>query len=190
MKALFIAGVLYVLAVSTSLFQSTYQQEPDFRYLGDSISLRAQQVLIKNLLQAVQKSGTATAVDFCNVKAIPLTDSLSKKYGVIIQRISTRNRNPINAATTDDAKILGQFDLTKKPMLRDTLLKNAEDYTYYKPIRVAMPACLNCHGNPGTDIDRTTLQVINNKYPNDKATGYQLNDLRGAWKLTFTKKPE
>jgi cytochrome c553 len=56
---------------------------------------------------------------------------------------------------------------------------------YYKPIRIVMPACLKCHGVPGTDIDSVTIQKLQSLYPADLATGYRLNDFRGLWKVEF-----
>jgi hypothetical protein len=48
-----------------------------------------------------------------------------------------------------------------------------------------MPACLQCHGQPGTDINEATMAQIKNLYPEDHATGYKLGDVRGLWKVTF-----
>ncbi len=31
------------------------------------------------------------------------------------------------------------------------------------------------------------LEMIKARYPDDLATGFTLNDFRGAWKITFTK---
>jgi hypothetical protein len=45
--------------------------------------------------------------------------------------------------------------------------------------------CLGCHGtveNIGPDVKT----VLNNKYPDDKATGYQMDDLRGAVSIQKT----
>ena len=41
--------------------------------------------------------------------------------------------------------------------------------------------CLQCHGSKGIDIAPETLKVIEEKYPNDQATGYTENQLRGIW---------
>jgi hypothetical protein len=59
---------------------------------------------------------------------------------------------------------------------------------YYKPIRIAMPACLKCHGSAEKDIDPKTLAIIRQKYPDDLATNYKEGDLRGLWKITFSGK--
>jgi hypothetical protein len=41
--------------------------------------------------------------------------------------------------------------------------------------------CLQCHGKPNVDINEATLGQIEKLYPNDKAVGYGLNELRGIW---------
>jgi cytochrome c551/c552 len=45
-----------------------------------------------------------------------------------------------------------------------------------------MPTCIKCHGGK-TDITESTQKMIAQKYPNDKAIGYQMGDLRGMWKI-------
>jgi hypothetical protein len=50
--------------------------------------------------------------------------------------------------------------------------------------------CLQCHGEPGSDVDETTLAVIRKKYPNDLAIDYGLNELRGIWKVSWKLEEE
>ena len=153
---------------------------------ADSIATVSQNVLLKNVAAAIQKGGTEYAVDFCHVKAIPITDSLSKEVRMSIQRISDKNRNPENKLKTEtDRSIFDEF--RKKQELSDTLLVQKDQYVYYKRINLSMPACLKCHGNPQDDIEEKTLQKINTFYPNDKAIGYKLNDFRGLWKIEINK---
>lgn len=71
--------------------------------------------------------------------------------------------------------------------LHDTLIHVEENMIYYKPILTAMPACLQCHGNE-EQIEPETWKKIQALYPEDKATGYGLNELRGMWKIEFGKK--
>lgn len=190
MKTLAFSSLLFGWAVLSVGFQSPrpLQQAKDYRKLGDSISLQAQQTLIKNLLGAIQKGGADYAVEFCNEKAMPLTDSLSEKYRVEIQRISAKNRNPKNVASLFDKKILALFESTTVPLLKDTLIDTPKGYVYYKPIKIGMPTCLQCHGKPKEDINEATASTIRKKYRFDKATGYAMGELRGAWKLTFSTK--
>ena len=181
MKRILFASSLFVVAILTTALKSSPTQSVNYRHLGDSLSLKAQQTLLSNLLGAIEKGGAAYAVDFCHENASPLTNSVSSQ--VKIQRVSTRNRNPDNAATIFDKKILDVFE--SNTPLKDTLVAIPKGYVYYKPIRIGIPTCLQCHGQPKKDIEAATAKTIQKKYRFDKATGYQMGQLRGAWKLTF-----
>lgn len=54
---------------------------------------------------------------------------------------------------------------------------------YYKAISIGMPTCLKCHGDKSVEIDPLALKLIAQKYPEDKATGYKIGELRGMWKI-------
>jgi len=41
--------------------------------------------------------------------------------------------------------------------------------------------CMQCHGSENEQIDNNTLAKINELYPDDKATGYGVGELRGIW---------
>ena len=58
---------------------------------------------------------------------------------------------------------------------------------FYKPIMINSKACLKCHGEPGKHIAAETSEKIKERYPNDFATGFRLNEFRGSWKITFRK---
>lgn len=156
-----------------------------FMRLGDSITVVVQQVLLSNVMLATKAGGAGHAVAFCNERAMALTDSLALKYNCRIQRISDKYRNPANKPGEKEAALLKKLGSLNaaSPLIfnEDSIL------VYYKPIRVAMPICLNCHGMEGTNILPGTLEVIRQKYPDDLATGYKEGDFRGLWKITFRK---
>ena len=95
-----------------SLTCSQPEQPTDYTHLKvrfDSITTVSQQALLTTVQLHMKKGGPTAAVEYCNVYAVPLTDSLSNKYKVKISRISDRNRNPTNIATNDTER-----DLLKK----------------------------------------------------------------------------
>lgn len=162
----------------------------DYRNTGDSIAALAQRVLLSNVSSAMQNGGPANAVDFCHIHASDITDSLSNSMNVTIERISFKNRNPKNApVTSEDSLALNYFAsaLEQNLNLKDTIFTSALQTLYYKPIAIALPACLKCHGKTGQDIDAKTAAILQSKYPEDKAKEYKMGDLRGAWKITFEK---
>lgn len=150
--------------------------------LGDSIATEVQNTLLKNVSNAIEKGGTDYAVEYCNLKALPLTDSISQKHQVKIQRLSNKNRNPNNAIETAiDQKAWKHIQSQKS----STILQDHQGKVYYyKPIVAAMPTCIKCHGTT-EDISENTQKIIAQQYPNDKATGYKTGDLRGMWKIEW-----
>ena len=75
MKPHLLSLSLFTFAVFSTAFYSSSTTPPqavDYQKLGDSLSLQAQQTLIKNLLSAIEKGGAAYAVDFCNENATAL----------------------------------------------------------------------------------------------------------------------
>lgn len=153
----------------------------------DSIATASQKELLKNVSTAFRKGGTVYAVGFCNIMAIPITDSLSEAHRVLISRITDRTRNPENGLTTENDKaVFGSFRENKD--LVDSLLTENSKIVYYKRINTSMPTCIKCHGNPEKDIEPATLAKIKTLYPNDQATGYSMNEFRGLWRIEKDKK--
>lgn len=148
----------------------------------DTIATLSQKALLMNVAGALKKGGTEYAVEFCNDKAMPITDSLSKQYQVSISRITNQTRNSSNNLKTEtDKAVFKSFE--NNPSLIDSLVLEGENYAYYKRINTALPTCIKCHGNPESDIEPATYTKIKTLYPNDKATGYSMDELRGLWKI-------
>jgi hypothetical protein len=154
---------------------------------GRTISMAAQMELLKNVSAAMEQGGPTHAIGFCNVHALPLTDSLSNTHGAKISRISDKNRNAQNALSTELEKQLWQYYQSNWATAKqaDTVVASQGKTIYYKPISIAMPACLKCHGEPTVDIAENTIALIDSLYPNDKAKHYKLDDFRGLWKIEF-----
>lgn len=150
---------------------------------GDSISAIVQKVLLANVMQAMKSGGPGYAVSFCNEQAMPLTDSLSKAHNCLIQRVSDKYRNPVNKLTAQDQEIWAKMASAATA----NTISGSENgqVVFYKPIKIAMPACLTCHGTAGKEMDPKTFEIIKQKYPDDLAAGYKEGDLRGLWKITF-----
>lgn len=188
--------VVGLLMLLYSCGQETPQQKPQamteeqYLSLGDSVATNAQKLLLQNLVNAIKEKGIAAAVGYCNVNAIPLTEQASHQYQVSLQRISDKNRNPKNAIQEEQDM---QAWTAMQQLMQDTskhkkhlLVNNEQGATYYKAITIAMPTCLSCHGEKDKDLATDTWNTIQTSYPQDKAHGYQMGQLRGLWKVRFT----
>ena len=167
---------------------NTAEQNADYKTKGANIAEAAQINLLKNVTAAIQKGGTEHAIGFCNLKAGGLTDSLSKVFNCDISRISYKNRNPQNRlSSATDLSVWVNYERGNQDVSKDTVCMDTKTNktVYYKPIKIAMPTCLKCHGKAGEDIEEKTLSKINELYPKDLAKEYKMGDLRGLWKITF-----
>ncbi|MEN8230915.1 MAG: DUF3365 domain-containing protein [Bacteroidota bacterium] len=157
---------------------------------GREIVSITQSELLRNVSHAIEEGGPGYAVDFCNIRAMVLIDSLSRLNKCQIRRIALKYRNPVGMPQTEKEKEqLYQYQDTYQEgeSIKPTVYFFDDRIEYYQPIIIAMEACLKCHGDPGRQIEEKTLEKIKARYPNDLATGFALNDLRGAWKITFMK---
>jgi len=182
-------GILFTLLLTVSCQDSGFkpvskEERTSLQQLGDSISSEMQAVLLKNVGEAIQHGGTEFAVEFCNLKAMPLTDSISEKHQVKIQRLSDKNRNPKNSLQLESDRLA--WEKIKKEKTDFIEQSRTGEIYYYKPISIGMPSCIQCHGKR-SDISEKTLELIGLKYPDDKATGYEMGDLRGMWKISIKK---
>lgn len=157
-----------------------------YEEVGLEYALATKAVLGKNLMGALQSKGTMHAMEFCNVQAIPLTDSLSKNYSATIKRVSDKNRNPNNKANEEELKYIELFksDLIAKRESKPMVIEKGNQVQFYYPIPTNT-MCLQCHG---TQIEPDVQRQILKLYPNDLAFGYNENEVRGIWSISFEKK--
>lgn len=157
--------------------------------VGLNIANATKAQLGKNLMAAIKEHGAPGAVTFCNTRAIPLTDSMAKEYHAYVKRVSDQPRNPGNNANETELQYIQQMKEqlangeNPKPVVAEV---NGKMVGYYAIITNQM--CLQCHGDKGKDILPETWANIKKAYPNDKATGYGENQLRGIWVVEMDKK--
>jgi hypothetical protein len=144
--------------------------------------------MIRTLQEKVTKEGAAAAVPFCKEFAPSYGKDKTAEWAAKaraelgtssfrFRRVSVKNRNPNNTPDTRQAEILQQWESGQiKPAFYQA---EGRLYTMH-PIKVAQPLCLSCHGDAAT-LDKKAAAEIAKLYPQDKATGYKLGDLRGAF---------
>ena len=157
---------------------------------GNRISALAQNALSEQLKQAISEGDVLEAVKFCNVVAYPILDTLATGLDAEIKRASLRLRNPRDAPTDTERKILEQYQSqlnSSEELLPVVEVLDEQQILYAKPIVMNNPLCLNCHGAVGTQVSDETHTLLNSLYPEDDATGHQLGNLRGIWSITFSQ---
>jgi hypothetical protein len=155
---------------------------------GKSIAMATFSTLSAELGKALSAGGVAEAVEVCNIAAMPLVDSLSKVHHATIRRTSLKIRNPKNAPTEDELKILNSYEEDQKSgkILEPKVQEINGMVSFYMPIKT-QPLCLNCHGKVGETLQQEDYALIKKLYPLDQAIDYVQDDLRGVWSIQFEK---
>ena len=183
-------SIVILFAVTACQSEEEKQQQvimKEFTEVGNNIAKVSFEALSGNLKAAANNGGIANAIQFCNMNALPLTDSLSKNFNAKIKRSSLRLRNPGNQPDSLEAYMLDlylQIQKMKKPLVGKTLLANNGDVRYFAPI-ILKEQCLKCHGVIGHDIKDETYAIIKEHYPIDQAVDFHEGELRGIWSINF-----
>ncbi|MGQ8364334.1 Tll0287-like domain-containing protein [Glaciecola sp. 1036] len=141
------------------------------------------ETLKHTLVTTIQTQGLTAAVEVCHQEAPKIADKLST-HGWQLARTSLKTRNQANQPDDWETQNLIAFDKSfKSGAAPDTLMVTSIQDNQFRMMK-AIPTgqvCLACHG---TSISEEVRTVIHEKYPKDAATGFTLEDIRGAFTLT------
>lgn len=65
----------------------------NYKEVGKQLAIQTKSSLANYLISSISEKGSEGAVEFCNIKAIPITDSMSVVLGAKIKRVSDLPRN-------------------------------------------------------------------------------------------------
>jgi hypothetical protein len=186
-KLIYLIPFIFLFACGTEKTSQT-TEKVDSTYLkrGNAIAKISFETISTELKDALQRGGIELALRYCNENAFSITDSLSSANQVSIKRVSNKNRNPRNKADKMEEFLIKGFgnDLNIEIELTPRLVLKDDSVIFYKAI-VMQPLCLTCHGQPEKELTFQTDSLIRTLYPKDKATGYQINQVRGLWRIGF-----
>ncbi len=141
-----------------------------------------------SVTQALKEGGAVRAIDTCNTLAPELNTTVADGTTFEVARTALRVRNPDNAP---DAWELVNLEVFQKSLAAGADPKALETFEvvatkegqklfrYMRPIMMR-ETCLVCHG-PSVAAD--VKAEIAKYYPDDKATGFSIGDLRGAFSI-------
>jgi hypothetical protein len=140
------------------------------------------------LMAAMQEGGPVAAIGICNTRAMPITRKVSEQHGLSLGRVSLRNRNPANAPNEWQARVLEEFEQRKAAgedpaaiaWSEVTQTGSGTEFRFMKAIPTG-EMCLLCHG---TEISPEIHEILATLYPHDRATGFEVGDIRGAFVVT------
>jgi hypothetical protein len=156
--------------------------------LGDPASRALAQGLVAQLTATLEGEGAGAAVDFCANQALLLTAQIQEAHNpdFAFKRATLQWRNPANAPDAYEERILRYLEaleLEAPGSAPETLTAAGPDGTFrfYRVLRTA-PMCLQCHGSE-EGMNPEVRQMIAERYPDDRATGYEAGDFRGVIRI-------
>lgn len=175
--------VCFTLIVGFTLFSCKKKEEDISQKKQETLEIFSEfQKNLKNeLLTSIKNSGTAGAIDKCKTVSPEMETKFSNEK-FTLTRISDKPRNPDHQAEGWELSVLKSWkeDVAQGKKPEVVVKTNKNEVKILKPIMIGNALCLQCHGKT-EEIEIETLQVIQEKYPNDQATGYEMNELRGAF---------
>ncbi len=126
--------------------------------------------LMGRVMEVVEAEGFAAAVDVCHEEASAITADIGDEFDVRIGRVSDKLRNPDNTGPDWVWPMIEEAQ--QQPHYADR-----EQFRAVNPIELAAP-CTNCHGDTDELADGVP-DILDEHYPDDRATGYSEGDLRG-----------
>ncbi len=140
------------------------------------------------LMTAIQEEGVPGAIQYCNTNAMEIVKKLEDSLNISIKRVTNKTRNPADSLTGIEKEIWEAYNYDPSQATAQLQKFSDTELIFTQPIMIGSGVCLNCHGGVGAEVTNENYELIKTLYPNDQATGYQLGDLRGMWRLIIPKK--
>lgn len=177
----FCTAALAVLAASACAPERSEADAPGEAFVQEAERLadRLEADLKAELSAALSEVGPVGAIGVCQSVAPAIAQDLSRQSGWQVSRIARRTRNPANAF---DRELSALYDELERAPLAEagpaTVHREVEGrFVYMRAIVMREQPCAMCHG---TEIAPEIADAIAASYPDDRATGFQPGDLRGA----------
>jgi hypothetical protein len=186
---------IHLSLAASALLSATCTMAAEEPWMVDARSVAAgvPPKLLQALTDAIAKSGAADAVTVCQDTAPKMAKAASEQSGWQIRRVSLRNRNPKAVPDAWEREGLEDFDRRAAAGEAPAGLERATVQTVDgKPVQRYMRAlptqglCLGCHG-PMEQLAPGVAERLKALYPDDRAVGYSLGQIRGA--MTLKRSP-
>lgn len=156
------------------------QPDEAFVQTAGQLADRMQTDLKAQLSTALTQVGPVGAIGVCQSVAPAIAQGLSEESGLMVSRISRKTRNTENAFSSELAPLYDELELTPMVDGKPAALHRqvGDRFVYMRAIPMQEQPCATCHG---TDIAPEVQEAIAQSYPDDRATGFEPGELRGAF---------
>lgn len=147
-----------------------------------------QQQLGRQLESAMAAGGPVAAIEVCAEVVPEIAAKASRESGAVVGRTALRVRNPDNAPDADARQVLQAFAERLEsgdPLPIEHFGAAPGGGERYLRAIVLQPLCATCHG---AALAPAVSAAVAARYPEDRATGFAVGELRGAFIIDWPAK--
>jgi hypothetical protein len=141
--------------------------------------------LVRELNDAMERGGAAAAVDSCHIDAAAVSQRLGRTHGIPAGWTSDRLRNPTNMPQAWSAGIVKEYAGRRARDVEGFAIDLGDRVGVLRPI-AQRPMCVGCHG-PADQVGQGVRQVLAERYPADRAIGFENGEIRGWYWVEMPK---
>jgi hypothetical protein len=136
-------------------------------------------LLQAQLQDAMATGGPVAAIAVCKDEAPRIASELSRSSGARVGRTTLKFRNPGNAPDDWQRDVLTKFD---SGATDEFFAETPSGETRFMKAIPTGAVCLACHGQT---LAPEIQEALDTDYPHDRARGYELGQIRGAFSITW-----
>jgi hypothetical protein len=167
----------------------TADAPPELRYQisrADLIVVSMQDAMLRELNDALEQGGPAFAIKSCHIDVVSIIQRIGRQEGVAAGRTSDRLRNPTNAPRAWAESLVKTTAGGRAREVDGFAVDLGDKVGVLRPI-AERPMCASCHG-PAEKIDPVVRTTLIERYPADRATGFNEGEIRGWFWVEVPKK--
>ena len=190
--ALSLAGLLWVASLAAQTI--TVKPWPIREVPGELRPLVAraevmiaemQHSLLRQLSDKLADGGPAQAINACHMDTTALTYRFGRREGIAAGFTSDRLRNPTNKPRPWAAEIVRANAGLRARDVEGFAVDLGDKVGVIRPI-AQQKMCAGCHGTPSR-MNPAVRDVLTDRYPVDRATGFNEGEIRGWFWIEIPK---
>jgi hypothetical protein len=154
---------------------------------ADVIIATMHDALLWELNSGLEQGGAILAIKSCHIDAARVAERIGRQEGVAAGRTSHRLRNPTNAPRQWAAAIVEANAGRRARDVDGFVVDLGRELGVMRPV-AQRATCAGCHGRPDA-LNPAIRAELRERYPMDRATGFEEGDIRGWYWVQLPKRP-
>jgi hypothetical protein len=178
-----------LLAQSSFTSWPAAQAPPELRMAvsrADLVVVSLQDSMVRQIEDALSQHATASAIAACHLNTTFAEQRLAKGEGIAAGRTSDRLRNPTNAPRAWAAALVQAHAGERARNVDGFVVDLGDKIGLLRPI-AEREICAGCHG-PGDQMSAGVKTVLADRYPADRAVGFNTGEIRGWFWVEMPKR--